>query len=74
MDDQIIIVRVDRSRCNGHARCATVAPEVYRLDEEGYCISDGVRIAADLHRQARLGAKSCPERAITLDEEQRYER
>ncbi|MDH3060927.1 ferredoxin, partial [Gordonia alkanivorans] len=28
---------VDRDTCQGHGRCAVYAPEVYELDDEGYC-------------------------------------
>ena len=57
---------VDRSICAGHALCAAKAPEVYQLDEEGYCCSDGTIIPVHLHAQARLGASLCPEAAILL--------
>ncbi len=62
-----LIIHVDRSACAGHMRCASRAPDVYVVDEDGYCISDGQRVEPHLAKQARLGAKVCPERAIRLD-------
>jgi len=32
-------VRVDVDKCQGHARCAALAPEVYELDELGYNVT-----------------------------------
>ncbi|MBL8338965.1 MAG: ferredoxin [Rhodoferax sp.] len=57
---------VDRQVCAGHALCAAKAPDVYRLDDEGYCCSDGAIVPPQLHEQARLGARHCPEAAILL--------
>ena len=62
-------ILVDRSVCAGHALCAAKAPEVYQLDEEGYCCSNGAMVRAEHRAQARLGAQHCPEGAITLVED-----
>lgn len=61
-----LIIHVDRGACAGHMRCAARAPDVYEVDEDGFCISDGQRVEPKLAMQARLGARVCPERAITL--------
>lgn len=60
---------VDRSICAGHALCAAKAPEVYQLDAEGYCCSNGATVPVHLVAQARLGAQHCPEAAIVLLED-----
>lgn len=59
-------VRIDGELCTGHGRCAHYGPEVYRLDENGYNLDceKVIDVAAGLERQATLGMKSCPERAI----------
>lgn len=62
-------IRVDRAICAGHALCALRAPEIYLLDEEGYCISDGQDVPADQEEKAAIGAANCPEGAITLSED-----
>ena len=59
-------IRVDKALCTGHAMCAAKAPEIYGLDEEGYCSSDGVRVPPELVERARRGAAYCPEGAIEL--------
>lgn len=64
-------VRIDEELCTGHGRCAHYGPDVYRLDEDGFNIDRGctLEIVVGLEKQATLGMKSCPERAITLVED-----
>jgi ferredoxin len=57
-------ITFDRDRCSGHARCAALAPEVYRLDEEGYLGEPTLTEGSE--RQAERGAMACPEGAITV--------
>jgi ferredoxin len=60
-------VRVDRSRCEGHAVCHSQAPEVYPLDELGYNAVQGtVEVGAAHSAAAERGARGCPERAIII--------
>jgi ferredoxin len=60
-------VRVDRQRCTGHAMCHANGPDVYALDDVGYNALDGeVDVDDALADQARRGADSCPERAISI--------
>lgn len=61
-------VTVDADRCTGHGRCYSLAPEVFEADDEGHCrllLSD---VPAALAEQARMGARNCPEDAITVTE------
>ncbi len=62
-------VHIDRSRCQGHARCAVVAPELFALDELGNArpVGDGT-VPPDLVGKARLAEASCPEIAIAIIE------
>ncbi len=62
-------IRVNTSLCSGHARCDVVAGAVYKLNDDGYCISDGETVAEGMEALARRGARACPERAITLIED-----
>jgi ferredoxin len=59
---------VDQQLCTGHARCNVLAPEVYPLDDNGYCAVTELEVPAGLEAQARTGAAGCPERAITIEE------
>jgi len=64
-------VRVDGERCQGHARCYALAPELFDLDELGNAheIGDGT-VAAGLEDKAWLARANCPELAIDVIEEQ----
>ena len=60
---------VDKAKCTGHARCAGVAPEVYRLDESGYNAMGEAEVPDGLQDKARRGARACPEGAIRIVED-----
>ncbi|MBV1916743.1 MAG: ferredoxin [Sphingomonadaceae bacterium] len=62
-------IHVDRKSCYGHALCVFKGPEVFELDDEGYCISDGILVPEGQEEQARASAEACPERCITIIEE-----
>jgi ferredoxin len=57
---------VDKARCSGHARCAAAGPDLYELDDMGYCALTELEVPAGMEKQAQDGAAACPERAITL--------
>jgi ferredoxin len=61
-------VRLIPDKCCGHARCATYAPDIYQLDDDGYLAIGIVNVPADREREALHGAKACPERAIEVIE------
>jgi ferredoxin len=60
------MVTVDRDRCTGHGRCYALAPGIYRPDDAGRCVIDDAVVPTAAEAQARLGARNCPEAAITL--------
>jgi ferredoxin len=57
-------VIIERAKCVGHARCHTIAPDLYPLDDLGYIDSDGFEVTAGQEEAARNGARACPERII----------
>jgi ferredoxin len=61
-------VHVDVERCTGQARCWSVAPEVYELDDLGYNVTAVKEVPPGLEEQARKGALACPEQAITIED------
>jgi enoyl-CoA hydratase len=63
-------IRIDRSRCVGHGRCGTLAPELYPLDDHGYISIDGFDVPPGQETLARRGARACPERIIAVIEEE----
>ena len=70
MASKLLRVKVDRERCQGHARCFALAPELFALDEfgNGRERGDG-SVAAGLEDKARLAQANCPELAIEIIEE-----
>ncbi len=59
-------IRVDPAVCQGHALCASAAPELFTLDDEGYSNVGEVDVPAGSEDLARRGMQTCPERAITI--------
>ena len=49
-------VSVDQARCQGHARCHALAPELFALDELGnaHVVGDAERVASEKFSQ-RIG-------------------
>lgn len=62
-------VRVDPDRCVGHGRCYALAPEVFDADDEGHCLIPNEHVGGELEIQARVGEESCPESAITVEDD-----
>ncbi|MER5436568.1 ferredoxin [Streptomyces sp. NPDC002588] len=60
-------ITIDTSLCSGHARCAAAAPELFRLDDDGYALPFEGEVPGDLEDAAREGERACPERAITVE-------
>ncbi len=65
--DGPVRVRVRSEGCLGHQRCAAVAPQVFRLNAEGFNEMTEVVVDGALAAQARRGARACPEGIITVE-------
>src|SRR6478672_6469373 len=63
-------VHVAQDRCQGHARCKSLAPELFELDRFGNAheIGDGT-VPAGLEDKAWLAQANCPEIAIEVAQE-----
>jgi ferredoxin len=63
-------IHVDQDKCQGHARCKSLAPELFELDEYGNAheIGDGA-VPAGLDDKAWLAQANCPEIAIDIVED-----
>jgi ferredoxin len=59
---------VDLARCQGHARCFSLAPETFTIDDEGYGHVIEGREESPEEERVRKAIKNCPERAIKLRE------
>ena len=65
-----IRVHVDPDKCQGHARCKALAPELFELDEYGNAHEAGDGIVPEgLEDKAWLAKSNCPEIAIDVIEE-----
>lgn len=62
-------IKVNKDICSGHARCMTVAPEVFELDDFGYNRMDDTVVPPEKEAAARRGAAACPEKAISIVED-----
>ena len=63
-------VRIDRDRCEGHARCHALAPGLFGLDDFGHAaaLADGI-VPPGMEGAARLAAANCPEYAVGVVED-----
>jgi ferredoxin len=63
-------IRVDQDKCQGHARCKSLAPELFELDTYGHAHEAGDGVVPDgLADKAWLAQSNCPEIAIDVIEE-----
>ena len=60
-------LRIDAGRCQGHAICYLLVPELFEVDEDGRgsVIRDTMMSDGD-QEQAAIAIDRCPERAISL--------
>ena len=63
-------VRVERDRCMGHAMCEALAGEVFEVSDEGLNEMGEFEVGPEHAAAARKGAVACPERAITIIDEE----
>jgi ferredoxin len=63
-------IHVDQDKCQGHARCKSLAPELFELDEFGNAheVGDGT-VPKGLEDKAWLAQTNCPEIAIEITED-----
>lgn len=62
-------IRIDKAACVGNARCAAISEELFPLDDEGYIEVEEVDVPPGMEDLARRGARACPERVITVVED-----
>ncbi len=61
-------IKVEPGKCQGHARCASLAPDIFKLDDDGYIAISEANILPDQEAIARRVVRACPERALVLDD------
>ena len=60
-------ISIDRTRCEGYAKCIQAAPKVFKLDAK--MIAEVIDPKGDTDERILLAAKICPTKAISLEEE-----
>ena len=62
-------VRVVPEKCQGHARCHALAPELFELDEFGNARETSrTLVPIELEDKALTARSNCPEGAIVIEE------
>jgi ferredoxin len=60
-------LRIDPDRCQGHAICYLLAPDLFEVDDEGRgSVIQASMKNDDDQAQAAVAIDRCPERAISL--------
>ena len=62
-------IRLIRSKCAGHAQCYAVAPDIFPIDDEGFCTLDERVVRPAEVVVVRAGVAACPELALVIDED-----
>ena len=60
-------VTVDRTKCEGYAKCIQASPKVFKLDAK--MIAEVIDPKGDTDEKILLAAKICSTKAISLEEE-----
>jgi ferredoxin len=64
----MIRITVDPELCEGNARCASVAPELFTLGEDDKSRVTKPTVPEALREKAILAVRLCPRQAITISE------
>jgi ferredoxin len=65
----LVRVRLEKSKCVGHAQCYAVDPDLFPIDESGYSILQDRDVRPEDVEVTRDGVASCPEMALILEED-----
>jgi ferredoxin len=57
---------INESLCQGHALCATYAPNVFDTNDDGYAFVTRDEVPQDEAEAVSRAVAACPERAISL--------
>jgi ferredoxin len=68
-EGNLVKVRLEKSRCVGHAQCYAVDPNVFPIDSSGYSILEEHEVSPEDEQVIRDGVASCPEMALIIEED-----
>jgi ferredoxin len=60
-------ITIDRTKCEGYAKCVQAAPKVFKLDAK--MIAEVIDPKGDSDEKILFAAKICPTKAIAVEEE-----
>ena len=60
-------ITIDRTKCEGYAKCIQVSPKVFKLDAK--MTAEVIDPKADTDEKILFAAKLCPTKAIASEEE-----
>ncbi len=61
-------ILADVKKCQGHARCAVLAPEWMILNDEGYLDTPEILVPAGQEALAKRVVRACPEAILSIVE------
>jgi ferredoxin len=59
-------ILVDLDRCSGHGLCEVMAPDIFGLDDDGFCVIKKDIVDGDEANLAREAMLACPTEAIEM--------
>jgi ferredoxin len=68
-EGNLVKVRLEKSRCVGHAQCYAVDPDLFPIDVSGYSTLEEHEVRPEDEQLTRDGVASCPEMALLLEED-----
>ena len=67
--ENLVKVRLEKSRCVGHAQCYAVDPDLFPIDASGYSVLEEREVGPEDEQLIRDGVSSCPEMALIIEED-----
>jgi len=61
-------IRLEQSKCVGHAQCYAVDAELFPIDDSGYSILEEHEVRSEDEQLTRDGVAACPEVALILED------
>jgi ferredoxin len=65
----LVKVRLEKSKCVGHAQCYAVDPDLFPIDDSGYSMLEEHEVRPEDVQSTREGVASCPEMALIIEED-----
>lgn len=62
-------VRLEASKCAGHAQCYAADPDLFPIDDSGYSTLEAREVSPGDERATREGVAACPELALVIDDD-----